>query len=161
MRAVILARRASGLLATAALLALTPRLLLRLDLPAIDMATLCVFIWALLLQILAGLLAFLETIDPKLEPDEELSIPYAEGSVGGIRGGGDGIFWRLYTDLYWPVTGEKGRDSRMLRSTWRPFQLPAKEMAGLRLLLRQLSILSLAVIGLIRFASGEPILNLF
>ena len=123
------------------------------------MATLGVLSWALLLQVLAGLLSLVYAIDPRGHAPQDASeeTKYSVESIGGIRGGGKGILWWLYTqidfDSHWG-------DVRRFRHPWQPIGLPRNEIDTFRLLFRQSSLLSLAVMG-IRFAHGKPILNLF
>ena len=72
-----------------------------LTLPAtvspVDEATLWVFVWALLLQVTAGVIAVVnEELDFGVSIRDE-PMPYSQGRIGGIRGGGSGIFWWIYT----------------------------------------------------------------
>ena len=130
------------------------------EMTVIDQATFWVFGFALFAQLIAGVLSFLKEVEPASSV-----LPYSEGSIGGVKGGGRGFLWWLYTVKR---TGSKPRgaevvqvDSRTFASPLRWIRLPDNEIKGLQLLLRQLSILSLAVMGIIRFAAGEPILNFF
>lgn len=76
------------------------------------------------------------------------------------------MFWWFYTHRVRSNRGdEKGEnryeDSRLYTPPRRPFNLPAREVSAFQRLLRGLSLLSLAVVGIVRFTQGEPILNLF
>lgn len=76
-----------------------------------------------------------------------------------------GLLWWLYTRKEAYGQGKDRRAYRIYDSPWRGplkhLRPGSKEAEAQPLLLRQLSVLSLVVMGLIRFASGEPILNLF
>ena len=131
---------------------------------AIDMATVGVFSFALFLQVISGIALFLSKLDSQIGfEDIADGVPptpfaYSQGKIGGFHGGGQGILWPLYTEKY-------EEDVRVYTSPRKGFLkmffFPPKEFDAVRLLLRQLSLLSLAVMGIIRFALGEPILNLF
>lgn len=131
---------------------------------AIDMATVGVFSFALFLQVLSGIALFLSKLDSPIGFEDVADgvpptpLAYSQGEIGGFRGGGQGILWQLYTEKY-------DDDVRVYASPRKGilkiFLFPPKEFDAVRLLLRQLSLLSLAVIGIIRFALDEPILNLF
>ena len=131
---------------------------------AIDMATLGVFAFALFLQVLWGIISFLSKFDSPIGFEEvadgvpPVPLAYSQGKIDGFRGGSRGIFWWLYTK-------KDAEDVRVYTTPWKGFlkvfYVPPKEFDGARLLLRQLSLLALAVMGIIRFAMGEPILSLF
>ncbi len=133
---------------------------------AIDQATFWVFIGALLLQVTAGVVAVVNE-----ELDYDVSIrddprPYSHGGVTGFRGGGSGVLWWFYThrvrnNLGDGTGGNRYEDVRLYSPPRRPFNLPAREVSAFQRLFRGLSLLSIAVMGIVRFASGEPILNLF
>ncbi len=135
-----------------------------MDMSAINVATLVVFSVALLLQVISGIILFLSKFDSPIGFEEiaegvpPTPLAYSQGEIGGLRGGGRGIFWWFYTEKY-------DEDVRVYASPRKGFLkiffFPPKEFDAVRLLLRQLSLLSLAVMGIIRFALGEPILDLF
>ena len=130
----------------------------------IDMATVGVFSFALFLQVYSGLALFLSKLDSQIgfediaEGVPPTPLAYSQRKIGGFRGGGQGKIWWLYTKKY-------DKNVRVYTTPWRGFLkiffFPPKEFDAVRLLLRQISLLSLAVMGIIRFALGEPILNLF
>ena len=131
---------------------------------AIDMATLGVFAFVLFLQMIWGIISFLSKFDSPIGFEEvadgEPPIPlaYSRGKISGLRGGGRGILWPLYTKKY-------DNDVRIYATPWKGvftrLRPHSKEFKAIRLLVRQVSLLSLAVMGIIRFAMGEPILSLF
>lgn len=135
-----------------------------MDMSAIDLATVIVLSIALALQVFSGIALFLSKLDSQIGfEDIAAGVPptplaYSQGKIGGFRGGGQGILWRLYTEKY-------DEDVRIYASPRKGllkiFFFPPKEFDAIRLLLRQLSLLSLAVMGIIRFALDEPILRLF
>ena len=141
-------------------------LLLPDALSAIDHATLWVFVSALLLQVTAGAIAIVsEELDFGVSIQDE-PVAYSRGRVDGLRGGGTGVFWWLYTEKGQNNLGDGRGGNRYEDTRWysppkRPFNLPAREVGAFQRLLRGVSLLSLAVMGIVRFASGEPILNLF
>lgn len=135
-----------------------------MDMSAVDVATVIVLSIALFLQVYSGIALFLSKIDSLIGFEDVADgvpptpLAYSQGKIGGFRGGGRGILWRLYTK-------KEDEDVRVYTTPWRGilkiFYFPPKEFDSVRLLLRQLALLSLAVMGIIRFAMGEPILNLF
>lgn len=133
---------------------------------SLDQVTLWVFVWALVLQVAAGVLAVVnEELDFGVSIRDE-PVPYSQGQVGGFRGGGSGVLWWFYThkgrnNLGDGRGGNRYEDTRWFSPPKRPFNLPAREVSAFQRLLRQLSLLSLAVVAIVRFAHGEPILNLF
>jgi len=98
------------------------------EMETIDQATLWLFVWALLLQVGAGLLSLADPINEEITPNSK-GVDRVHGLIG---------------DAY-----------RRLPHGFVGFNKFHK------LALRQLSVLSLAVMGIIRFAAAEPILNLF
>ena len=141
-------------------------LLLPDTLSPVNQATFWVFVWALLLQVAAGAIAIVnEELDFSVSIRDE-PVPYSQGRIGGIRGGGSGVFWRLYTqegrnNLGDGRGGNRYEDTRWYAPPWRPFNLPAREVGAFQRLLRGVSLLSLAVMGIVRLTQEEPILNLF
>jgi len=135
-----------------------------MDMSAIDLATVIVLSIALILQVFSGIALFLSKLDSQIGFEDiadgvpPTPLAYSQGKISGFRGGGQGILWRLYTEKY-------DKDVRVYASPRKGFLkiffFPPKEFDAVRLLLRQLSLLSLAVMGIIRFALGKPILDLF
>ena len=126
---------------------------------AIDMATLGVFAWALALNILAGIISFFEDLGENPRRMNQNYAPVSMKGWRGIRGGGTGIFWRFYT-----ATRIREEDSHLERtyiSQWTKLPLDEREMLAIRGLLRRVSLLSLVIIGMVRFSMGESILNIF
>ena len=123
------------------------------------MATLAVLCWALLLQLGAGLLALLQEANPQLEPHGPFRAnPPGEKERREVRSKFLGWMYKeevLLTDI------RGSRESASYIVPKLPFGLPPHEARMLKTAFRQLSVLSLAVMGIVRFASGEPILNLF
>ena len=63
---------------------------------------------------------------------------------------------RFYTE----ESGSEGERQISLRGV-SPLGLPINEAKAIQRALRGLSLLSIAIMGVVRFAAGEPILNLF
>ena len=136
---------------------------------ATDVATLGVLSWALALQTVAGLLSIWAKLDEEVFSNEnpyplELERHTSKREKDVFRDNARGWFRLLY-DVWITQPGHEPGDThvvfRFRRFERPPLKLARKEIGTVQTLLRQLSLLSLAVIGLIRFASGEPILNLF
>ena len=124
----------------------------------IDLVTLGFLAFALLLQVLAGILAFLCELEPPIvERQQEGATPrksYSRVPVNEFREENRTLFKWFYI--------EREIDANfILRLPKFPFRLPRDEVDGMRFLLKRGSLLLLAVAGLIRFAYGEPILSLF
>ena len=118
----------------------------------IDLATLGVLSWALLLQVIAGLYRFLGSIQAKVADHPSKTGVYRQ--------------WGFLRPFYTTVEQRSdGSHQRVLvdpqRGILRYFKLNFIEREAWPLLLRQLSLLSLGIIALVRFAFGEPILRLF
>lgn len=126
---------------------------------AVDVATLFVLIWALALQVIAGVIASLCELEPPTVTDSDItggsSSKYSLGrgvNLQKIRG----PFKRLYTEK----AGSGEEETIRLRGVT-PLGRPINEAKAAERVIRGVSLLSIAVMGIVRFAQDEPILNLF
>ena len=124
---------------------------------SIDIATLGVLSWALLLQIIAALLSLLEQLDPHKNLEEAPRVYESDRS----RVGGNGILGWLFSHALLTSRSESYQEERFYITPKSSLTLSTQDVKIYRAVARQVSLLSLAVIGLVRFASGVPILNFF
>lgn len=127
-------------------------------LSGVDAATLGVLSWAMLLQVLAGVYRLLEML-------HDAHVQYLEKVSRTVTyPGGRGIFRWLYTYKITDAEAYTGRVdlcSPFNKPVLRRLRFPLIEREAGPRALRQLSLLSVGVIALVRFAMGEPILQLF
>ncbi len=129
----------------------------------IDMATLAVLSLAVLLVTLAGAYRFLENLHDDVTRYRTQTI-----QSGGMRGNAYPERGFLFRWLYLRKSqgGQTPTNERVICSPFskrflKRLRLPDVEREVAPYFLRQIALLSVAVMGLIRFALGEPILRLF
>ena len=121
----------------------------------VDWATLGVLLFVLALQLVSGLISFFQKCEPGIDFAEANDHEFHKIGIINVRGSFPSLYWLIYS------APEYSPNFHLIRPIWRVFCMSEGEAGVFRLLLRQMSLLALAVIGIIRFTSGEPILNLF
>ena len=127
----------------------------------VDVATLFVLIWALALQVIAGLLATLRELEPPTVADSDAlggsSTRYSLGKGVNLKTIRSPLK-RLYTETERSGSGEE--ETIRLRGVT-PLGRPINEAKAIERVIRGVSLLSVAVMAVVRFTQDEPILNLF